>query len=125
MGKVFSGLLAEPQWVSSFSDAVKSIIGPILIVAASAGIIYAIWVGIKFVRAEDKNARDEAKHKLIYVIIGIVVTLVLIALFYWLIWYLSEEGGGLTETQKLIPQTRTPQSGSDASGSGANGLISF
>ena len=79
----------NPAWVKAFSDAVTRIIGPILIVAATAGIIYAIWVGIKFIRAEDKSARDEAKQKLIYVIIGIVVTLALMALFYWLSSYLK------------------------------------
>lgn len=75
---------AVPGWVTTLTNAVSNVINPILIIAATAGIIYAIWVGVKFVRAEDKSARDEAKQKLIYVIIGIVVTLVLIALFYWL-----------------------------------------
>ena len=41
-------------------------------------------IGVKFARAEDKGARDEAKQKLITVIIGIVVTAVLILLFIWL-----------------------------------------
>jgi prolipoprotein diacylglyceryltransferase len=49
-----------------------------------AGILYAIVVGVKFVKAEDKSQRDEAKQKLITVIVGIVVTGVLIVLFYWL-----------------------------------------
>ena len=98
MGKITSMILAAaakqgtttaPGWVAAFQKAISNLIGPILIVASSAGIIYAIWVGIKFVRAEDKSARDEAKHKLIYVIIGIVVTLVLIGLFYWLADYLK------------------------------------
>ncbi|MCQ2564557.1 MAG: hypothetical protein MJ152_01685 [Clostridia bacterium] len=46
--------------------------------------MYAIVVGVKFVKAEDKGARDEAKAKLITVIIGIVVVVVLVALFYFL-----------------------------------------
>jgi len=73
-----------PDWVDTLVDAVTSIINPILILVATAGIIYAIVVGVKFARAEDKGQRDEAKQKLITVIIGIVVTAVLIALFYWL-----------------------------------------
>ena len=71
-------------WLDVLIQAVYSFIGPILILAATAGIIYAIVVGVKFIKAEDKNARDEAKAKLISVIIGIVVTIVLIALFYLL-----------------------------------------
>lgn len=83
--------LETPAWVDAFTNAVSNIIGPILILVATAGIIYAIWVGIKFVRAEDKSARDEAKQKLITVIVGIVVTAVLIALFYWLRWYVGTD----------------------------------
>ncbi len=71
-------------WLNELINAVIGIINPILIVAAIAGIIYAVVVGIRFVKADDKGARDEAKQKLISVIIGIVVTLVLVALFFWL-----------------------------------------
>ena len=71
-------------WVDTLITAVFKVITPVLIIAAVAGIFYAIWVGVKFVKAEDKSARDEAKQKLIYVIIGIVVTVALIILFIFL-----------------------------------------
>lgn len=77
-------------WLDTLVKAVMNIINPILILVAVAGIIYAIVVGVKFARAEDKGARDEAKQKLITVIIGIVVTVVLIALFMWMSTYLQE-----------------------------------
>ena len=83
-------LLAVPQWVTTLTNAMTNVINPILIVVATAGIIYAVWVGIKFVRAEDKSARDEAKAKLISVIVGIVVTGLLIALFYWLSYAMTK-----------------------------------
>lgn len=76
--------LLAPAWVNAFVGAVNNIIGPILILVATAGVIYSIVVGIRFVKAEDKSQRDEAKQKLIMVIVGIVVTIVLIILFYWL-----------------------------------------
>lgn len=79
-----------PGWVNTLINAVYKVIGPILLVVATAGIIYAIVVGVKFVRAEDKNEREEAKQKLIYVIVGIVVTAVLIALFYFLAYAIRE-----------------------------------
>lgn len=81
-----STLLAQTGigWLDVLIQAIYSFIGPILILAATAGIIYAIVVGVKFVKAEDKSQRDEAKAKLISVIVGIVVTIVLIALFYLL-----------------------------------------
>lgn len=71
-------------WLNKLINAVISVINPILIVCALAGIIYAIVVGVKFVKADSKDERNEAKQKLITVIVGIVVTLVLICLFYFL-----------------------------------------
>lgn len=71
-------------WLNTLVTAVMSFINPVLIVAAVAGILYAIVVGVKFVKAEDKSQRDEARQKLITVIIGVVVTIVLVILFYWL-----------------------------------------
>ena len=76
-------LADNPEWVSALMTAVSNIINPILILVATAGIIYAIVVGVKFAKAEDKSQRDEAKQKLITVIIGIVVTAVLILLFVY------------------------------------------
>lgn len=73
-----------PGWLQTILNALTNFINPILIVVSVAGIIYAIVVGIRFAKADDKNEREEAKQKLIYVIVGIVVTIVLIALFYFL-----------------------------------------
>ena len=90
-----NGLLAEavelPGWLETLLSAVKKVIGPILIVAATAGVLYAIVVGVKFVKADTKEEREEAKQKLITVIVGVVVTLVLIVAFYWLA-YAIENG---------------------------------
>ena len=91
-GNFMNMFLDQPAWVTALTTAVGNIINPILILVATAGIIYAVVVGVKFARAEDKGQRDEAKQKLITVIIGIVVTGVLIALFYWLQDALSEGG---------------------------------
>ena len=71
-------------WLNALLNAVLTVINPILILVAVAGIIYAIVVGVKFVKADEKNEREEAKAKLISVIVGIVVTGLLIALFYFL-----------------------------------------
>ncbi len=73
-----------PDWLQTILNALVNFINPILIVVSVAGLVYAIVVGIRFAKADDKNEREEAKQKLIYVIVGIVVTIVLIALFYFL-----------------------------------------
>lgn len=79
-------------WVDTLVTVAKNVLIPILTLVAIAGVIYAIVVGVKFVRAEDKTQRDEAKQKLITVIVGIVVTAVLIVLFLWLANGLSKGG---------------------------------
>jgi uncharacterized membrane protein len=75
-----------PPWLETLLNAVTKVIAPILVVVATAGILYSIVVGVKFVKADNKEQREEAKQKLITVIIGIVVTCILIVLFYWLAW---------------------------------------
>lgn len=76
-------------WLNTLTNAILNLINPILIVASIAGIVYAIWVGIKFVKADEKNEREEAKQKLIMVIVGIVVALLLTGLFYYLAYALQ------------------------------------
>lgn len=101
-----STLLAAPStglgWLDFLLNAVISFINPVLVVAAVAGIFYAIVVGIKFMKADDKSAREEAKQKLISVIIGIVVTIVLIILFYFLAFNVGD--GKLINTTQWAAQ---------------------
>lgn len=78
-------------WVKVVIDAVEKVLNPILIIAALVGVIYAIWVGITFAKADSADQRKEAKQKLLTVITGIGATLALIVLFYWLI-YMIEAG---------------------------------
>ena len=86
-------LAAADTWATKISDAVTKILVPILIIACSVGMIYAVVVGIKMMKADDKSARDEAKAKLINIAISIVAIAVLIGLFYALRnWLTTDEG---------------------------------
>lgn len=87
------------EWLDQLVNAVYRIINPILIVAAVAGLIYSIIIGIRFVKADNKEQREDAKKKLIYTLIGIVVTFVMIALFYWLAYAFSHN---LIDLQSLL-----------------------
>lgn len=78
-----------PDWVGTLITAVNNILNPVLIVACLVGIIYAIWVGITFAKADSSDQRKEAKQKLITVIIGIVAAIALIILFYWLMYMIQ------------------------------------
>ena len=46
-------MFLNPSWVETLVSAVMDVINPILILVATAGIIYAIVVGVKFAKAED------------------------------------------------------------------------
>lgn len=84
LGMLLADAVAIPAWLDTIINAVQKVIGPILVVVATAGVLYAIVVGVKFVKADTKDEREEAKQKLITVIVGVVVTLLLIVAFYWL-----------------------------------------
>ena len=99
-----------PDWVVTLVNAVLDILNPILILVAVAGIIYAIVVGVRFAKADDKSQRDEAKQKLITVIIGIVVTFLLVALFFWIkenigTWLDALDDGKLGNNETTTPST--------------------
>ena len=86
-------LLADfaSTWQGKITSAVSKILVPLLIVACSVGMIYAVVVGIKMMKADDKSARDEAKAKLINIAIAIVAIAVMIGLFYALKNWLESE----------------------------------
>jgi len=70
------------QW--EFLNPILSVLGaaliPILILVGTAGMIYAIVLGVKLARAETTDQRDEAKKRLINAIIALVVMIALILL---------------------------------------------
>ncbi len=103
-----SGLMATEQktqeqlleeaglgWLSKLITAVKNIIGPILIVIATVGIIYAIYLGVMLAKAESAEAREEAKKRIINVVIAIGITAALIFVMYLLAnnvgWFVNLE----------------------------------
>ena len=84
---------AADTWADKVTNAVTKLLVPILIIACSVGMIWAVVVGIKMMKADDKAAREEAKAKLINIAISIVAIAVLIGLFYALRAWLDGEGG--------------------------------
>ena len=52
-----------------------------LIVVGAAGIIYAVILGVNMARADSTEKREEAKKRLINVIIGLAVMIGLILFF--------------------------------------------
>ena len=66
------------DWQDKIVNAVENILVPVLVIGCSIGTIWAVIVGIKMMKADDKSARDENKAKLVNIAIAIVSTAVLI-----------------------------------------------
>ena len=74
------------QIANTFTEAMKSIVGPVLIVIGAAAAIFAIYLGIMYAKAEDGNKRKEVQGRLIGAAIGVVIILVGITLCYAIDW---------------------------------------
>ena len=97
---IFSQMLdIATDWQTKITSAVEKILVPILVIACSIGMVWAIVVGIKMIKADDKSKRDEAKATLINIAISIVATAVLIGLFYALMnWLKTGKDGGKVDS---------------------------
>ena len=69
------------KWVETITSAVDSVLWPLLIVVGAAGTIYAVVLGVNMARADSTEKREEAKKRLINVIIGIAIMIALILFF--------------------------------------------
>ena len=100
---------AADDWKNIIMKAVDNIMVPLLVIACSIGIIYAVIVGIKMMKADNKDQREENKQKLINIAISIVAIAVLIALFYALRSWLTTEGRGSLEDEMTDIINPTPE----------------
>ena len=55
------------------SGIMKSVVSPVLVVIGAAGVIYAIILGINYIKAETPDKRKEAQGRLIGAIIGVII----------------------------------------------------
>ena len=68
-------------WISNLLSALEWILWVGLILVGACGAVYAIYVGVKMARADSSEQREEAKKRLINIIVAIVVTIALILFF--------------------------------------------
>ena len=69
------------QWVYKIKSVIDSILWPLLIVVAAAGTIYAVVLGVNMARADSTEKREEAKKRVINVLIGMAIIIGLLLLF--------------------------------------------
>ena len=103
--EIASKLQGGGDWLPKLLTSIEWILWIALILVGACGSVYAIYVGVKMARADSSEQREEAKKRLINIIVSIVVTIALI-LFFNLILPLvlnslgvfrSFEGGGEIE----------------------------
>ena len=73
------------EGAEAIRDTVESVVNTILLpimgIVGAAGIIWAIVLGINMARADSTEKREEAKKRLIGLVVGIVVLIVLVIFF--------------------------------------------
>ena len=75
-------------WLKNIVDAVDMVLYPVIALVATAGIIYAVVLGVNLAKAESSEKRDEAKKRMINAIIGFVSVIALIFLMKLVILFL-------------------------------------
>lgn len=65
------------------SNAINTILTPVLLILSAAGIVWAIVLGVNMARADSTEKREEAKKRLISLIVGLVIMVALIVFFKW------------------------------------------
>lgn len=77
-------------WVSEVVDAINQLLYPILILVGTAGVIYAIYLGVNLARADSADKQQEAKKRMLNAIIGLVSIIALILLLKLFLTYLPQ-----------------------------------
>ena len=74
------------QVADGISEMVKRILGPILAVIGVAAVLYAIYLGVMYAKAESADKRKEVQGRLIGACIGAVIIIVGATLCFALDW---------------------------------------
>ena len=72
----------EYSWLIEVFEGLTNFLVPLLIAVATAGMLYAVYLGVNLIRAEEASKREEAKKRLIWAVVGIVVIIAGIAILY-------------------------------------------
>ncbi len=84
MGNTLAGVDDLPEewgWVKDIVNAVDTLLYPLLIVVGAFGMIYAVVIGVNMARADSTEKREEAKKRLINVVVGLAIIIALILFF--------------------------------------------
>lgn len=100
--------LEQYDWLPKLFGVLYPLLYAIMAVAAAAGAVYAIVLGINLARADDQSKRDEAKKRLITVIIAVAVTILLVVFFNELLPLIIEAFVSPSGDNVVIDQSPAP-----------------
>ena len=87
---MFNFLLAQATDLygiaDGMNDLMKKILGPVLTVIGVMAIVYAIYLGVMYAKAEDANKRKEVQGRLIGACVGAVIIVVAVTLCFSINW---------------------------------------
>lgn len=89
--------VVQSAW-SAFKKVFNTIMPVLLGVVGLFGIIYCIVLGVNYAKAEDTNAREEAKKRFVGAIVGIVVAAILMAIIWIVLGSSALDGLFQTDT---------------------------
>ena len=81
LGGENSEMFTKFGWLIQVVDAISYVLIPLLIIVGAAGTIYAVVLGVNMARADSTEKREEAKKRLINVIVGLAIMIGLILFF--------------------------------------------
>ena len=96
-------------WLTKLLNSIEWVMWIALILVGACGAVYAIYVGVKMARADSSEQREEAKKRLINIIVSIVVTIALI-LFFNIVLPLILNSLGVFDSYKLNAEEGTLRS---------------
>lgn len=67
-------------------DLMQKILGPVLMVIGVLAVVYAVYLGVMYAKAEDASKRKEVQGRLIGALVGAAIIVVGIALCYAIDW---------------------------------------
>ena len=75
-----NGVAKEFEWIYQIKEVIDMVLWPLLIIVAAAGTIYAVVLGVNMARADSTEKREEAKKRVINVLVGMAIIVALILL---------------------------------------------
>lgn len=71
------------EWLKDVVGSINWVMVPLMILVGTAGLIYAVVLGVNLARADGAEKIKEAKQRLINAIVGLV-SIILLCLLLWL-----------------------------------------